>query len=734
MRSKGRLLMAAATSAALVLVVSAGAAGTAPPDPSFAPGPAFNAGLEPTGVVVADYNGDHAPDLAVANCRVTVDPDTGEPITRSDVRVLLGDGSGGFRPGVQLPLPADARKCAVAGGDFNGDGAPDLAVAISNGQALHALALMLGDGRGGFAAAAGSPVQVGGTPTSVVAADVNHDGRPDLIAPVADANGRITGIDVLIGDGTGGFAEAPGSPVPILAGQRVSVVAADLDGDGKPDLAVANTNRNEISVLRGDGTGGFASPVEVASARRPHALAIGDINGDGNPDLAALVTDGTAVFLGDGSGNFRAAGSPVPGYAADLAVADLNGDGKADLITASGAVSVSVATGDGKTQPAAFSPFPAVADLLAIADFDGDGKIDIAGLTGGAPYWPVGPRGSVLLLHTDASPEPRAARALRRRDAVIVTHNKISAFAADGERVAVCAGVPMAWSAPGRAPVRFKTGEYGGCYESIAIAGNRVAWIESTGCGNTSCDYGVFVSKLSGGKRRLLDEQENDCGAGPCVPTGVWISQLLGAGPLIAWNDWSIDCIANCDEEYDFSDYAVTGQSLVRFYGGKRDRVRHDSAAHPLLAVGGGRMALEVAGKVVVLKPSGARVSTVPAPSVESVALSATELGVAGRSSLKVYNPATGRFHKAIALGPSATLQLEGITSRLALLRGPHTLVLVRLSDGALVSFPLAAQAAKHLGHVTLTSAGLFYTYNVSRGKAKGRIVFERTARLLARF
>ena len=114
--------------------------------------------------------------------------------------------------------------------------------------------------------------------------------------------------------------------------------------------------------------------------------------------------------------------------------------------------------------------------------------------------------------------------------------------------------------------------------------------------------------------------------------------------------------------------------------------------------------------------------------------LSGTELGIAGRSALRLYGPATGHLRKSIALGPNAALQLAGITSRLALLRGPRSLVLVRLSDGALVSFPLAAAAAERLVDAKLTAAGLFYAYNAAKGKAKGRIVFEPTSRLLARF
>ena len=145
-------------------------------------------------------------------------------------------------------------------------------------------------------------------------------------------------------------------------------------------------------------------------------------------------------------------------------------------------------------------------------------------------------------------------------------------------------------------------------------------------------------------------------------------------------------------------------------------------------------MAMQVGDSVVVLNPSGKRVSVVSAPDVQGAALSGTELGVAGRTALGLYNAANGHLRKSIALGPYAALDLAGMTSRLALLSGPHLLVLVRLSDGALVTFPLASKVAARLVDAKLTSAGLFYAYNLPRGKSRGRVVFERTSKLLRRF
>jgi hypothetical protein len=711
MRAKDRLLVAAA--AALVFVVSASAGGSAGGDPSFVPGPSFDAGYAPAGAVVADFNRDQKPDLAVANCIDTYDFN-GEEEIGSEVVILLGDGHGGARPGAPPPLPADVWTCALASADFNADGSADLAVMDSTAKTL---AILLSDGTGHFVAAPGSPIHLDGTPANVVAADVNGDGRPDLVVPVAETSGH--GLEILLGDGAGGFAQAPGSPVPILAGDAISVAVVDLDGDGRPDLAVANTQRNEISVLRGDGAGGFGPPATVGSGRHPSEISVGDFDGNGKPDLAALVTNGVAILLGDGAGSFTAAGSPVAVHGDHLAVGDLNGDSRADLVVSNAygnSVSVEAATGGGRFKRATFSPFGAgFPSFVGIADFDGDGRPDLA-------------TSDAVLLQTDSSPQARAGRAAAGHDSVFATRKGIVAFAADGSHAAVCAGygAPVAWT-PGRGSVTFK----GSCSD-VAVGGGHIAWIEEPFCGNSEGCMDVFAAKLSGGRRKRLNEVVNDCGAGPCDPGGTWVEHLLGGGPLIAWNDSTVDCTRNCDEGQEFeAQWSVKSQQLRRLYRGRSARVRHDRADHPLLAVGGGRMALQVGARVVVLRPSGAGASAVSAPDALSAALSRTELAVAGRSGLRLYNPATGHLRKTITLGPNAALQLAGVTSRLAVLRGAHSLVLVRLRDGALVFFPLASKAAHDLVDAQLTAAGLFYAYN-TRGKG-GRVVFEPTSRLLAR-
>jgi hypothetical protein len=133
------------------------------------------------------------------------------------------------------------RSVTVA--DLNGDGRPDLVTANFYSDNV---SILLGNGAGGFATAAGFPAEAGDGPVSVAVADVNGDGRPDLVT----ANIFSNNVSVLLGDGAGGFSAAAGSPVAV-GGFPISVAVADLNGDGRPDLVTANFGSDNVSVLLG---------------------------------------------------------------------------------------------------------------------------------------------------------------------------------------------------------------------------------------------------------------------------------------------------------------------------------------------------------------------------------------------------------------------------------------------------------------------------------------------------
>jgi hypothetical protein len=275
-----------------------------------------------------------------------------------------------------------------------------------------------------------------------------------------------------------------------------------------------------------------------------------------------------------------------------------------------------------------------------------------------------------------------------------------------------------------------------GCVDELALGDGQVAWISRSG-GNT-LELMVNAARLSGGAPRRIEHAFNGAGAGG-DPKGQWVGQLLGGGSLLAYNGWSVVCDSPdefaCDEGR--ATLSVTDERIVRISAGRRAVVKRGAGSRPLSAVGGGRMALESEGAVTILGPSGARVATIPASPgspTRAIALSRTRLAVTRTFTLDLYNPATGAKAKSISLGPAAALQLVGVNSTLALLRGPRRLVLVRLRDGKLISLPLPAGRAASIIDTKLTDAGLFYAYNVFRPSKRGRIVFEPTPRLLARF
>src|SRR5271157_1234108 len=156
-----------------------------------------------------------------------------------------------FTPAPGSPFAAGSYPASVAVADFNGDGRLDLAVA---NEGSHNVTVLLGNGTGGFTAAPGSPFPAGSSPISVAVGDFNGDGKPDL----AIANEGGNNVTVLLGNGTGGFTAAPGSPFPVGT-QPESVAVGDFNGDGKPDLAIANARSNTVTVLLGNGTGGFTA-------------------------------------------------------------------------------------------------------------------------------------------------------------------------------------------------------------------------------------------------------------------------------------------------------------------------------------------------------------------------------------------------------------------------------------------------------------------------------------------
>ena len=213
---------------------------------------------------------------------------------------------------------------------------------------------------------------------SVAIGDFNGDGIPDL----AVANEDINNVAILLGNGNGTFTQTPVSPS--TASGISTIAVGDFNQDGKLDLAVANGNI--VTVLLGNGDGTFTTAPNPSTADSPlFSMAVGDFNGDGIPDLAVLnnQAEKVTILLGNGDGTFTPAASPATGaYPKEIIVGDFNRDGKPDLaVVNEGSYSVTIllGNGDGTFAPAPVSPTTAFdPQALAVGDFNADGIPDLA--------------------------------------------------------------------------------------------------------------------------------------------------------------------------------------------------------------------------------------------------------------------------------------------------------------------------------------------------------------------
>jgi len=234
----------------------------------------YAAGAGPHCVAVGDFNADGRPDLAVANAN------------SNNVSILLDNANGTFQAAVNYS--AGVNPIFVAVGDFNADGRPDIAVAnYLDGS----ISILLDNQDGTFQSAVN--YAVGLQPIFIAVGDYNGDGRPDL----AVANANSNNVSILLSRGNGAFQAA----VNYATGSGpASIAVRDFNADGRLDLAVPNYNNGGdggVSILRGNADGTFVMPITIAAGAGPVSLGVGDFNGDGRPDLAVANFSGNNISV-----------------------------------------------------------------------------------------------------------------------------------------------------------------------------------------------------------------------------------------------------------------------------------------------------------------------------------------------------------------------------------------------------------------------------------------------------
>jgi len=235
-------------------------------------------------LVSADFNKDGKLDIATAN-----------NYSSKNVSLLLGNGNGTFADSVNFFVSSSLGTSSIATADFNKDGKPDLVVGNSD---TNYVSVMLGNGLGSFASASNLVVGVylSSWPQSVNCTDLNKDGNVDIVS----ANGGDNTVTVLSGRGNGTFASDTSFSVSPSGHQNnfpQSVIAADFNGDGKIDLATANLNSYDVSLLLGNGAGGFNAVASFAASVDPYVLISSDFNKDTAIDIAVANADANKISI-----------------------------------------------------------------------------------------------------------------------------------------------------------------------------------------------------------------------------------------------------------------------------------------------------------------------------------------------------------------------------------------------------------------------------------------------------
>ncbi len=369
-RPCARVMRALALGAGVAMIPAVGAAAGPSPTPELR----F---AEP----VAYSSGTHAHGLAAA--RLDDDDVLDLAVANAGdgtVSILRGLGGGRFSEAPDAILTVGTEPKSVAAADLDGDGRTDL-VTANQGSADASVLLRTADG---FAAGVTYPACEGAHEASI--ADLDSDGDLDVAIACWGANQ----LAILANDGGGIFTPAP---LVTVGWTGHSVAPLDVDGDGDLDLAVASHSTDLVSISPNEGGLTFGPFTKVPVGKGPHSVRAGDLDGDSHADLAVAddASDSVAVLLGDGAGGFRVTEVPTGREPKSVAIADLDGDGILDLVTANAdgnypdavdpsttSLSVLLGTGDGTFRAPIRLASPGTPFAVIATDLDGDGDVDLA--------------------------------------------------------------------------------------------------------------------------------------------------------------------------------------------------------------------------------------------------------------------------------------------------------------------------------------------------------------------
>jgi hypothetical protein len=363
---------------------------TAPPSAatlSIAAPASFPAGANPRAIATADLDGDGRRDLVVAD------------YDESNVSVFMNTAAPGAAASFSTRTTFDAGDfpASLTFADLNGDGKPDLLLANISADTFSVLLDATEPGSGTPAFAARQQIPMGTAVLSITAADINGDGRPDVVATTArDADFNAWLIVALNNTPPGASTAVFGAPQAFTVSSEQGVVtAADINGDGRPDVMVARQTGWQVSVFvntttAGSSTVAFSPPVMFDTEPLPHTIVVADIDKDGRPDLAVAGFGGVSIMH-----NETAPGALTPVFAerqrfsgglspVDLVATDIDGDGRADLVMAEQLdrdLTILINTTPPGDAEASFADpqrfFAGVGPTgLVATDLNGDGRID----------------------------------------------------------------------------------------------------------------------------------------------------------------------------------------------------------------------------------------------------------------------------------------------------------------------------------------------------------------------